>query len=308
MGQILPENRLQLTVLASGHGWHVQDLHRAAEKMGVGLQTALFQDLHLEISTESGPFEEKIYVGPHRLDDQAAVLVRMMPPGGLERVVFRMDALHRLQERGVPVVNPPRTVEMAVDKALSLARLAAAGLPVPRTWVGELPQDALIAFEQLGGDVVCKPIFGSEGRGLVRLQQKEMAWRVAHGLAQLGSVIYFQEFMENDGSDLRVMVLNGQVLAAMRRTASPLDWRTNVAQGAKAEMLRQVPHDVAELALKVAKVMGGVILGVDLMRSRTNGRWHLLEVNAVPGWRALGAVTGVDIAAEWLGAVVRGLK
>lgn len=308
MALIHPEHRLQLTVLASGHGWHVQDLHRAAEKVGVGLQTALFQDLHLDISSDGSAFEEKIYAGPHRLDDQAAVLVRMMPPGGLERVVFRMDALHRLQERGVPVFNPPRTVEMAVDKALSLARLAAAGVPVPRTWVGELPQDAVIAFERLGGDVVCKPIFGSEGRGLVRLQHKELAWRVAHGLAQTSTVIYFQEFMENDGSDLRVMVLDGQILAAMRRTASPLDWRTNVAQGARAEMLRDVPHAVAELALKVAKIMGGIILGVDVMQSRTDGRWRVLEVNAVPGWRALNAVTGVDIAAEWLWAVQRGLK
>ena len=305
---ILSKNRLQFTVLASGHGWHVEDLHRAAEKTGVKLQTALFQDLRLELSTDGGTIEEKIYAGPHRLDDQAAVMVRMMPPGGLERVVFRMDALHRLQERGVPVVNPPRTVEMAVDKALSLARLAAGQVAVPATWIGESPDEAVIAFERLGGDVVCKPIFGSEGRGLVRLQQKEMAWRVAHGLAQLGSVIYFQEFIENNGFDLRVMVLDGQILAAMRRTASPLDWRTNVAQGATAEMLPDVPHEVAELALNVAKIVGGLILGVDLMQSHADGRWLVLEVNAVPGWRALSAVTGVDIAAEWLWAVQRGLK
>ena len=75
MALIHSEHKLQLTVLASGHGWHVQDLHRAAEKMGVGLQSALFQDLHLEISTESGPFEEKIYFSEHVIHSFRARIV-----------------------------------------------------------------------------------------------------------------------------------------------------------------------------------------------------------------------------------------
>ena len=89
----------------------------------------------------------------------------MMPPGSLEQVVFRMDALHRLAAAGVPVLNPPRAVEAAVDKYLTLALLAAAGLPVPSTWTGQSAAEALAAFEELGGDVVVKPLFGSEGRG-----------------------------------------------------------------------------------------------------------------------------------------------
>lgn len=300
------EKTPRFTVLASGEGWHVQDLRRAAEKVGVELQSVLFRDLSIEISCEdkTGNHIEIIRAGTHRIDDRDAVLVRMMPPSGLEKVIFRMDALHRLCELGVPVYNPPRAVEMAVDKALSLARLAGAGVAVPRTWVGESPDDAIIAFERLGGNVICKPIFGSEGRGLVRIENREMAWRAAHGLAQLGSVIYFQEYIENSGSDLRVMILNDEPLAAMRRVAPKNDWRTNVAQGARAEALEQIPPEVAAIAMKVAQVTGGLMVGVDLMQS-LDGRWHVLEVNAVPGWRALSAVTGMDIGAEWLLAVKR---
>ena len=69
------------------------------------------------------------------------------------------------------MLNPPRAVEAAVDKYLTLALLDAAGLPVPPTWTGQSAAEALIAFEALGGDVVVKPLFGSEGRGLVRRQR-----------------------------------------------------------------------------------------------------------------------------------------
>lgn len=297
----------RFTVLASGLGWHVEDLQRAALKVGVELTASLFQNLSIQLQSTDSAQSEIIRAGSHRLDEQDAILVRMMPPSGLERVVFRMDVLHRLQEMGVPVLNPPRTVEMAVDKALSLSRIGGAGIAVPPTWIGESPDDALIAFDQLGGDVVCKPIFGSEGRGLIRLQNREMAWRVVHGLNQTGSVIYLQKFIENDRSDLRIMILNGEVLAAMRRTAPLNDWRTNVAQGAKAEALKTIPHEVRSIACQTGQVIGGNILGVDLMRSQ-DGQWVVLEVNAVPGWRALSAVSGVDVAAEWLWAVKRGLK
>ena len=105
------------------------------------------------------------------------VLVRMMPPGSLEQVVFRMDALHRIAAAGIPVLNPPRAVEAAVDKYLTLSMLDRAGIPVPPTWAGESATEALEAFAALGGDVVVKPLFGSEGRGLMRISDPELAWR-----------------------------------------------------------------------------------------------------------------------------------
>src|SRR5207302_9451310 len=103
------------------------------------------------------------------LADFDTVVVRTMPPGSLEQVVFRMDVLHRLQSRGVRVLNPPAAVEACVDKYLASARLAEAGLRVPPTVVCQHADAALEAFAALGGDVVVKPLFGSEGRGMVRV-------------------------------------------------------------------------------------------------------------------------------------------
>ena len=107
------------------------------------------------------------------------VLVRMMPPGSLEQVVFRMDALHRVAAAGVPVLNPPRAVEAAVDKYLTLA-LRRGGRPARAANVGRAGGGrGTGGLRGARGDVVVKPLFGSEGRGLVRVSDSELAWRTA---------------------------------------------------------------------------------------------------------------------------------
>jgi ribosomal protein S6--L-glutamate ligase len=217
-----------------------------------------------------------------------------MPPGSLEQVVFRMDLLHRAQARGVPVMNPPAALEACVDKYLATAKLAAAGLPVPPTAVCQHADAALDAFHALGGDVVVKPLFGSEGRGMVRVSDPEMAWRTFRTLERTQAVLYLQRFVPHTGWDLRVLVLGGRVLAAMRRHADG-DWRTNVAQGGRAEAV--TPADAeARLALRAAAAVGAPLAGVDLLPLPVSDGYCVLEVNAVPGWRALAPACSVDVA------------
>src|SRR5581483_6435924 len=157
------------------------------------------------------------------------VIVRTMPPGSLEQVVFRMDALQRC---GARVLNPPRALEVCVDKYLASAQLDAAGLPVPPTVACQDSEAALEAFHRLGGDVVVKPLFGAEGRGMVRVADPELAWRTFRTLERLQAVLYLQQFVVHPGWDLRAFVLGDRVLTAMRRHARA-DWRTNVAQGGR---------------------------------------------------------------------------
>jgi ribosomal protein S6--L-glutamate ligase len=220
------------------------------------------------------------------------VLVRTMPPGSLEQVVFRMDVLHRLHAAGVTVLNPPRVVETCVDKYLASALLEAAGLCVPPTVVCQHADAALEAFAALGGDVVVKPIFGSEGRGMVRVSDPDLAWRTFRTLERTQSVLYVQQYVRHPGWDLRAFVIGGRVVAAMRRYACD-DWRTNVAQGGRAEVVR-LDAEQQRLALEAAAAVGAPVAGVDLLPGPA-GQWYVLEVNAVPGWRALAPVAGVDI-------------
>ena len=148
------------------------------------------------------------------------------------------------------VLNPPRAVETCVDKYLATAYLEAAGLRVPPTVVCQHADAALEAFAALGGDVVVKPLFGSEGRGMVRVCDPEMAWRTFRTLERTQSVLYLQQFIPHPGWDLRVFVLGGRVLTAMRRYGDG-DWRTNVAQGGRGEVV-QVSADEERLALSAA--------------------------------------------------------
>jgi ribosomal protein S6--L-glutamate ligase len=278
---------MRIAVLSAGDGWHVGDLQRAATALGHVAVAVDFRRLHAPVATGSG-----------LLDDFDGVLVRTMPPGSLEQVVFRMDLLHRLAARGVRVLNPPRAVEVCVDKYLTTAQLDTAGLRVPPTIVCQHADAALAAFTALGGDVVVKPLFGSEGRGMVRVSDPELAWRTFRTLERTASVLYLQQFVHHPGWDLRVFVLGGRILAAMRRHACR-DWRTNVAQGGHAEPVSLTAAE-EQLALRAAEIVGAPLAGVDLMLGPEE-EWYVIEVNAVPGWRALAPVTGVDVAA----AIVR---
>jgi ribosomal protein S6--L-glutamate ligase len=274
---------MHIAILAGGSGWHVRDLERAA--MALGHKVALVDFRRVQAALP----EQKT-----SLDAFDAVIVRTMPPGSLEQVVLRMDILHRLERKGRRVLNPPLALETCVDKYLACARLDAANLPVPPTIVCQDAEAALTAFEQLGGDVVVKPLFGSEGRGMMRVTDVDMAWRTFRALERLQAVLYLQRFIPHAGWDLRVFVIGGRVLAAMRRHARQ-SWRTNVAQGGRAE-----PVDVSaaeeRLALAAAQAVGTPVAGVDLLPGPA-GSYVVLEVNAVPGWRALAAATGVDVAA-----------
>jgi ribosomal protein S6--L-glutamate ligase len=280
---------MRIAILAGGDGWHVRDLKRAAAVLGHEAEAVDFRRLSAGVAFGAARGDALQF-----LDGYEGVLVRTMPPGSLEQVVFRMDLLHTLQARGVRVLNPPRAVEACVDKYLATARLVAAGLSVPPTVACQHADAALEAFAALGGDVVVKPLFGSEGRGMVRVSDPEMAWRTFRTLERTQGVLYLQQFVRHPGWDLRVFVLAGRVLTAMRRHARG-DWRTNVAQGGAAEPAH-VGREEELLALRAAEALGAAVSGVDLLPG-PHGKWYVIEVNAVPGWRALAPVTGVDVAA-----------
>jgi RimK family alpha-L-glutamate ligase len=235
----------------------------------------------------------RLAAGGVRLDDCAAVIVRAIPGGSLEQVVFRVDALHRLARLGVEVINSPRAIERTVDKYFTSTLLEDAGLPTPRTRVCERLDDALLAFDALGGDVVVKPLFGSEGRGIVRVSDPDLAYRTCRALELTRSVFYLQEFVPHGGRDIRAFVVGGRLVAAMTRRAS--GWKTNVSQGARTEPL--APSGVLErLSLQAAALLEADYAGVDLLQAE-DGRVLVIEVNGIPGWRGLQQTTQVDVAA-----------
>jgi RimK family alpha-L-glutamate ligase len=235
-------------------------------------------------------------LGPDRvaLDALDLLIVRGLPRGSLEQVIFRMDALHVLADRGVRCVNAPRAIERTIDKSWAGAVLALAGLPTPPTIVCERYDDAMQAFEQLGGDVVVKPLFGAMGNGIVRVEHRDVAHRVFRALELERTVYYVQRTIAPTGRrDLRVLVVAGEIAGAMERASD--SWRANIARGARPRAV-VLGEPERGLALAAAAALEADVAGVDLLVA-PDGDAVVLEVNGIPGWQALQSVCEQDLTA-----------
>jgi RimK family alpha-L-glutamate ligase len=237
------------------------------------------------------------------LDDLDALIVRPIGRGSLEELVFRMDMLYKLERQGFYIINPPEAIEHCVDKYDILAILEDAGVPVPRTVATESVNEALKAFKELGGDVVLKPIFGSRGQGATRIVDADIADTIFKAITFHHGVIYIQEFVAHGHSDIRAFVVDGRVVAAMRRVAE--DWKTNYSRGARPSPTT-LSREFEDLAVKSAKAVGCKVAGVDILEGPAGPR--IVDVNSQPGWKGLQMVTKVNIADEIVGFVLSELK
>jgi RimK family alpha-L-glutamate ligase len=281
---------MRIAILGSQSGWHEGRLGHALRDRGAEPVVAPITALSAAVAAAgAGP---QLAAAGVPLDGCGAVIVRAIPGGSLEQVIFRVDALHRLARLGVKVINSPRCVERTVDKYFTSALLEEAGLPTPRTRVCERLDDALAAFEALGGDVVVKPLFGSEGRGIVRVSDPDLAYRTFRALEVTRSVFYLQEFVPHGGRDIRAFVIGGRLVAAMTRRAA--GWKTNVSQGARTEAI-VLPSALERLSVRAAGVLEADYAGVDLLPT-DDGPVFVIEVNGIPGWRGLQQTSDVDIA------------
>jgi RimK family alpha-L-glutamate ligase len=289
-------------VILSGPGWHTDQLSSALTERGHIARVLPYEGL---VARLGGPLG--LSCAATAILDADAVLARFIPSGSLEQIIYRVDALHWIEEHGVPVVNSPRAIERAVDKFYTDALLQEAGLPVPETVVCEGAEDAMAAIRamlgrrSLGegcGDVIIKPVFGSMGHGIVRVSDPDVAFRVLQSLEQVRAVFYVQRAVDSGGRDVRAFVVGGRVLGAIERRAEGGDWRTNVSRGGSARPF-DLPPAWEALALGAAAAVGADYAGVDLVPSQ-DGAVFVLEVNGIPGWQGLQRATGIDVA----GAIV----
>jgi RimK family alpha-L-glutamate ligase len=279
---------VEVVVLAARAGWHTDELARAAAARGHQLSVLPYEGLVARIGPAAGLRSRST-----DLDAADVVLARIIPSGSLEQIIFRVDALHRLEERGVRVVNSPRAIERTVDKFWTSTLLERCGIATPETIVCDDADEAFAAYRHFG-DVIIKPLFGSMGLGMVRVSDEEMAYRVFRTIEQIRGVYYVQKTIDHDGTDVRAFVLGGRVIAAIERRAA--GWRTNLARGGTARTVI-VTEQMRALAVRAAAAVGADYAGVDLLTSR-DGTTYVLEVNGIPGWRGLQEATGLDVAGQ----------
>jgi len=283
---------MRVVILSARTGWHTDELCRALSVRGHTACVLPYEALTTRIAAECSVSSEGV-----PLLEGDAVLARIIPNGSLDQIIFRVDLLHWLEQRGLVVMNSARAIERSVNKFLTTALLHDAGLPTPNTVVCERASEAMDAIVAMG-DVVVKPLFGSMGHGLVRVSDPDVGFRVVRSLEQIRAVFYVQQAINHDGRDIRAFVIGGRVLAAIERTATRGDWRTNVSRGGAARPCT-LPPAWGELAIGAAAAVGADYAGVDLLPS-TDGNVFVLEVNGIPGWEGLQRATGLDVA----GAIV----
>ena len=260
---------------------------------------------------------EKRGIDFDRLDDRAINfdLDDPMPWKQYDAVLERsisytngLYALRILNAFGVPTVNTAVVAEACGDKLTTSTLLMKAELPQPRNLVAFTPESALDALEKLGYPAVVKPVVGSWGRLLAKINDRDAAEAIFEHKATLGStqhqVFYIQEYIEKPGRDIRAVVIDGRVLTAMYRT-SP-HWITNTARGGAGELCPVTP-EIEGLCLKAAQAVGGGVLAVDLIEHPQRG-FLVNEVNHTMEFHTLQPLSGIDIASEIVDYVVNTVK
>jgi RimK family alpha-L-glutamate ligase len=154
--------------------------------------------------------------------------------------------------------------------------------------VTERFDEAMKGFEELGGDVVVKPLFGSLGMGMTRITDGEVAYRVFRALEMTSSVYYLQEFIPHGKQDIRAFVVGERVVASMLRVAD--SWKTNISGGATAKHY-ELEDELVDLSVKATEALGLHYSGVDILKSERDGCPYVVELNSTPGWQGLQTVT-----------------
>ena len=241
------------------------------------------------------------------------------PPAVFEGVDIVLDrclatsrslyATQYLEAYGIPVVNSPQTAAVCADKVKNSLALASAGVPTPRTEVAFTSDAALEIVERFGYPCVLKPVVGSWGRLMAKIDSRSAAEAIFEHKETLGhyehKVFYVQEFVEKPGRDIRVLAADGEPIAAMTRHSD--HWLTNAAKEAETSGF-ELDDAARELVAQASAAVGGGLLGVDLMEAGVGDgdgepSYTVHEVNHTVEFKALDSTVDVDVPAaviDWL--------
>jgi len=280
----------KIAIFTDDAGWHGKQLQQAFKNLGYDSVFVSLTDCRFNFETPALP----IFIPEFETALPVAAFVRGVPGGSLEEVVLYLDFLHALKIMGIPVYNDANAIERSVDKAMTSFLLHHAGLKTPPTWVLRDRNAALaVAKNELsqGNFVISKPLFGSQGEGIRRIEKMtDLPWLTSsHG------VYYLQRFVPSAGegcSDYRVFVMNGEVVATMRRRGK--SWLNNVAKGATCERI-EANDEMSNLAIQATALLQMDYAGVDILEDNA-GELNVIEINSVPAWKGLESVCDFNIA------------
>jgi tetrahydromethanopterin:alpha-L-glutamate ligase len=284
-------------VLTDPDDWTASAFRKNIRKRGAKALPINLSALSASISTS----EFSIFDANLKDLELDAVIVRDVGISfALEQISFKFDLLRQFENSNIPVLNSPTSIQNAANKFFSFYLFKLAHLPIPRTVVTSELEVAMKTIEKFE-IVVVKPIFGSQGKGIIKLESSQPESELASKLAELlkeKGVLYLQEFVPNPGRDIRVFVVDEEALGAIYRIPRSGSFVSNLSQGG-TPVKCELTEEMQELAISAAKAVGADFAGVDLIEGEEGLR--LLEVNATPSGKGIKLACGVDVTERIIG-------
>lgn len=256
-----------------------------------GLDAELLQPKYFDIIVNKST-SRSIRYKSQRVDMPNLVLTRT----GSATNYFTAALYRQIEKFGIPVINTADSILTVKDKLLTSQILAKSNLPTPKTMLMNFPVDTELVANEIGFPCVVKLVSGSKGKGIYLCQNKKFfdeLMELVDNLKSRKSMI-IQEYMDHAvGSDLRVWVIGGKTVVAMKRTAPQGDFRANISNGGTGEPF-EITEEIDFLARETARVMGLDIAGVDLLFDHEGFR--ICEANSSPGFEGIDRYCGTDMA------------
>ncbi len=268
-----------------------------------GIRLDVLNPLHFELIVDAGEGWSAIYKGR-----KLAKPDLIIPRTGSETTYFTLAVLRHFERQGIAMVNSSLAVEAVADKLQTLQLLSGAGIPIPKTILGKFPVDVNVIERELGFPVVVKTLRGTRGNGVLlcanRVQFNDLANLLdgsQSGSNHSGSDFIFQQYIEaSHGRDVRVLVINGRAVAAMERRSTDGSFKSNISLGGVGTAF-EPPKEMAELAVRVAHVLGLDVAGVDILLDRDG--YRICEANSSPGFQGLEKACRISVPNEIFNAM-----
>lgn len=285
--------------------WHGQQLKDALNKKGI---PAIFFSLKDTAINYGKSTPSLVYNNSNLIDELSGVLIRGPGTGFLEQIYFRMNAVRVFEHASIYVVNSATSIERASDKLYTSMVLEKAGISVPPTMAAQKIDEAMNFFKNYE-DIVIKPLFGSMGKGITRIQDEAQAYLIFRALEQFSITLYLQKFIPHGNRDIRALVIGDKVIAAMYRIAKSNDWKTNIGQGA-IPVQCDLNEELQEICVKATHIVGCEIAGIDILipEDEDNKDYYILEVNSGPAWAGLQKTTNLNIAEAFIDFLATKIK
>ncbi len=262
---------------------------RAAEEKDHVIETIQTTSCYMNINS--------LTAGLHYNGQQLPRFDAIIPRIGAQITSYGTSIVRQFDMTGALCLNSADSIYRSRDKLLAHQVMARHGLPMPITAFASSPKNTEDLIKLVNGaPLVVKLLKSTQGKGVVLAETKKAAESVIDAFRGIDADFLVQEFIaESEGSDIRCLVLGNKVIATMRRSAEPGEFRANIHQGGSAEKVK-ITKEERQIAVKAAKAFGLGLAGVDILRS--NKGPLLLEVNSSPGLKGIAKVNDKDLAEE----------